>query len=83
MNIQNTKTELNSTGEDLNNDSADADDPAPASLWIIMLTKRGRLWIETFQSWKKKKIIFVFHTSRGCEMCLEIKQELKHVVIQT
>ena len=50
MNIQNTKTELNSTGEDLDNHSADTDDPAPASLWIIMLTKRGRLWIETFQS---------------------------------
>ena len=50
VDVEDPKAELDATGEDLNENSAEADDPTPASFRIVMLTKCGRFWIESFES---------------------------------
>ena len=57
MDVEDPKAELDATGEDLDKNSAEADDPTPASFRIVMLTKCGRFWIESFESWNDLIVI--------------------------
>ena len=57
MDVEDPKAELDATGKDLDEDSAEADDPTPASFRIVMLTKCGRFWIESFESWNDLIVI--------------------------
>ena len=57
MDVEDAKAELDATGEDLNKDRTEADDPAPSSFRIVMLAKCGRLGIESFQSWNDVIVI--------------------------
>ena len=50
MDVEDPKAELDATGEDLNEDSTEADDPTPTSFRIVVLAKCGRFWIESFES---------------------------------
>ena len=50
MDVQDAEAHLEARGEDLHQHSARSDDPAPATLGVIMLPKGGGLGIETFQS---------------------------------
>ena len=50
VDVEDPKAELDATGKDLDEDSAEADDPTPASFRIVMLAKCGRFRIESFES---------------------------------
>ena len=49
VDIEDPKAELDAAGEDLDENSAEADDPTPTPFRIVMLAKCGRFWIESFE----------------------------------
>ena len=50
---ENSETELQPRGEDVDNQTAKCDDPAPAAFRIVVLPESGRLAV-ALQGWKKK-----------------------------
>ena len=65
MDVEDPKAELDATGKDLDEDSAEADDPTPASFRIVMLAKCGRFRIESFESWNDLIVIVGPESLRG------------------